>query len=57
MGFWRRILATGIRTGHQVSGLVDEMKDFAFIYKYSKGELTISYHFGEWNICGAPQHN
>jgi len=43
---------TGMRTGHRVTLIVDDCKDFSFIYKINKGELTISYHFGEWNTCG-----
>ncbi|KAK3705273.1 hypothetical protein QZH41_000068 [Actinostola sp. cb2023] len=57
MDFFKRKLTSGMRSGHKVSVLVDEHKDFAFIYKYNKGELTISYNFGEWNVCGTPQHN
>lgn len=54
---FKRTLASGKRMGHKVSVMVNETKDFALIYKYQKRELKVSFHYGEWNICDAPQHN
>ena len=36
--------------------IVSEVKDFALIYKYSKGQFYISFNFGVWNANGFPQH-
>lgn len=57
MKFFNKNISSGVRSGHKTSVIVDESKEFAFMYKYRKGELTVSYHYGEWNICGAPRHN
>ena len=29
----------------------------AFTYSLRKGQLTVSFYFGEWNVHGFPQHN
>lgn len=36
--------------------IVNSEKDFALIYKKSKGQLVVGFHFGVWNIHGFPQH-
>ena len=36
--------------------IVNEVKDFAFIHKYKKGQFIISFNFGIWNPNGFPQH-
>lgn len=54
--FFTRVLKGATRYGHKIKLIVSEIKDFAFVYKYSTGQLTIQFHYGEWNTCGAPRH-
>jgi len=53
----KRKLSRGQRSGHKVSVIVNDEKHFVFLYKHRPGELTITFNYGEWNVCGAPQHN
>ena len=46
----------GYRNGHCVKVLVTDVKDFALTYSFRKGQLVISFHYGEWNAYGFPQH-
>lgn len=54
--YMKRTLNTGARKGHKVSLIVSEEKKFELTYKHSQGKLVISFHFGEWNTNGFPQH-
>lgn len=54
--YFKRKISRGARNGHVVSLITTDVKDFALIYKQSQGRLTISFHFGEWNTAGFPQH-
>lgn len=44
------------RNGHLVKLIVDERKDFALYYKHNTGQLSIQFHYGEWNKHDFPQH-
>lgn len=54
--YFKRTL-TGKKAGSKVCVLASEEKKLTFVYKLSKGQLAISFHFGEWNTYGFPQHN
>ena len=54
--YFKRTLG-GRRRGHKTSVIVSDVKDFAFIYKIKQGRLIITFHYGEWNIHGFPQHS
>ena len=56
MKYFKRTL-TGKKAVSKVSVLASEEKNMTFVYKLSKGQLAISFHFGEWNTYGFPQHN
>ena len=45
------------RKGHITKVIVSPVKDFSLIYNFRKGQLTVSYNYGEWNSFGFPQHN
>ena len=57
MKYFKKTLITGKKSGSKVVVLATEEKDMTFLYKLSKGQLVITYHFGEWNKFGFPQHN
>ena len=42
--------------GHITKVIVSPVKDFSLIYNFRKGQLTVSYNYGEWNSFGFPQH-
>ena len=48
---------TGKKAGSKVNVIASEEKKMFFVYKLTKGQLLISFHFGEWNTYGFPQHN
>ena len=52
----RRSFKGGRKKGYKVKVLVSDTKDLAFLYKFSTQQLTISFHYGEWNSYGFPQH-
>jgi hypothetical protein len=54
--FFTRILKGASRNKHQVKLIVSSNKDFAFVYKYQLGQLTIQFNYGEWNTFGTPKH-
>lgn len=54
--FYMKRTLSGARLGNKTTVLVSEKKDLALIYKISKRQLKISFHFGEWNSYGEPQH-
>lgn len=54
--FFKRDLK-GKKKGHKVAVLVEDTKDFAFVYKFKKGQMTLCFNFGEWNAYNFPQHN
>ena len=54
--YFKRTL-TGRKAGSKVSIMATQEKNMAFVYKLNKGQLAISFHFGEWNTHGFPQHN
>ena len=47
---------TGVKCHHKVKLIVSDEKDFALVYKKSRGQLTIEFNYGEWNANGFPQH-
>ena len=47
----------GRKKGYKVKVLVNDTKDLAFVYKFNVQQLTICFHYGEWNSYGFPQHN
>ena len=51
---FQRQVNAGSRKGHKLSVLVSDAKPFQLQYKANK--LTISFHYGEWNSNGFPQH-
>jgi hypothetical protein len=62
-GFSKDVLAnyfkrdfSGARKGHTAAVIVNEVKDFALIYKKRSGKLVIGLNYGEWNVNGFPQH-
>ena len=55
--FFKRTMMSGKRINHKLSVLVSDVKDFAFVYKFNKEELTISFHYSEFNSFGCPQHH
>ena len=54
--YFKRTL-TGKKAGSKVNVITSEEKNMVFVYKLTKGELVIAFHFGEWNTYGFPQHN
>lgn len=54
--YYMKKTLSGARLGNKTKVLVSEEKDLALVYKISKGQLKISFHFGEWNSYGEPQH-
>lgn len=54
-GYFKRGF-TGARKGHTAAVIVNEVKDFALIYKKISGKLVIGFNYGEWNVNGFPQH-
>lgn len=50
--YFSRTLKSSVKT----ELIVNEIKDFALIYRYSKGQFIISFNFGLWNANGFPQH-
>jgi len=54
--YFKRTL-TGKKAGSKVNVIAAEEKKMFFVYKLTKGQLLISFHFGEWNAYGFPQHN
>ena len=54
-GYFKRVFS-GARKGHTASVIVNEVKDFALIYKKRSGRLVIGFNYGEWNVNGFPQH-
>ena len=47
----------GRKSGSTVEVLVREEKQFGLAYNIRRGQLDISFFFGEWNTYGFPQHN
>ena len=47
---------SGARKGHTAAVIVNDVKDFALIYKKRSGKLVIGFNYGEWNVNGFPQH-
>ena len=47
---------SGARKGHTAAIIVNDLKDFALIYKKRSGKLVIGFNYGEWNVNGFPQH-
>ncbi|KAK3753094.1 hypothetical protein QZH41_010833, partial [Actinostola sp. cb2023] len=45
------------REGHNVKLLVSEDEQFAFTFWINRGQLDISFQYGEWNTCQFPLHN
>jgi hypothetical protein len=55
--YLKRSFGGGRKKGYKVTVLVNDTKDLAFVYKFNKQQLTICFHYGEWNSYGFPQHN
>jgi len=51
-----RLLSSSSRNGHKVKLVVSQDKDFAMVYKKKNGQLSLQFHYGEWNTCGTPRH-
>lgn len=51
-----KFFSRSLKTTGKAEVIVNEVKDFALIYKYSKGQFIISFNFGVWNVNGFPQH-
>ena len=47
----------GQRKGFTRKMLVSYDKDFALVYNFKKGQLSLQFHYGEWNACGFPMHS
>ena len=54
--FLTRKLRGSVRNKHRVKVLVEDVKDFAFVYQQNKGLMSIQFHYGEWNTHNYPQH-
>lgn len=54
--YLKRSLGGGRKKGYKVKVLVNDTKDVAFMYKFNVQQLTICFHYGEWNSHGFPQH-
>lgn len=54
--YFTRVLKCPTRNGHKVKLIVSEEKDFALLYKFSTGQFTIQFSYGEWNTYNHPQH-
>ena len=55
-GFLERQLG-GQRKGFTKNILVSNDKDFGLVYNFKKGQLSLQFHYGEWNACGFPMHS
>jgi len=55
--FFSRRLTSSPRSGNKVELLVQDTKDFGFMYKHSIGQLSIQFFYAEWNVHGFPKHN
>ena len=51
--YFKRTL-TGKKAGSKVNVIASEEKKKVFVYKLTKGQLFIAFHFGEWNTYGFP---
>ena len=47
----------GQRKGFTRKILVSYDKDFALVYNFKKGQLSLQFHYGKWNACGFPMHS
>jgi len=56
-GYCKRVLRGRCREGHKVKLLVEEEKQLAFTYNLRRGQLTISFYYGEWNTANYPKHD
>ncbi|CAB4017577.1 Hypothetical predicted protein [Paramuricea clavata] len=52
----RKYCSRSLKSKGNAELIVNKVKDFAFIYKYKKGQFIISFNFGIWNPNGFPQH-
>ncbi len=52
----RQYFARNLKSNGKAELIVNQVKDFALIYKYKKGQFTINFNFGIWNANGFPQH-
>jgi hypothetical protein len=46
----RKYCSRSLKSKGKAEPIVNEVKDFAFIYKYEKGQFIISFNFGIWNL-------
>lgn len=53
--YFKRKLKSATRQDHPVKVIASENKQFALVYKFSTGTLSIEFSYGEWNIFGFPQ--
>ena len=53
---FKRSLGGGRKKGYKFEVLVNDTRDIAFMYKFSKQQLIVCFHYGEWNSHGFPQH-
>lgn len=44
------------RNKHKVKLIVEDCKNFAFVFKQNIGKMSIPLHYGEWNTHDYPQH-
>lgn len=54
--FSRKINSRG-REGHTVKLLINEDKQLALTYWVGRGQLEITFEYGEWNASNYPFHN
>ena len=47
----------GQRKGFTRKILVSNDKDFVLVDNLKKGQLSLQFHYGEWNACGIPMHS
>jgi hypothetical protein len=47
----------GQRKGFIRKVLVSYDKDFSLVYNLKKGQLSLQFHYGEWNAFGFPMHS
>ena len=48
----RQYFTRNLKSNGKAELIVNQVKDFALIYKYKKGQLIINFNFGIWNANG-----
>ena len=54
---FKRSLRGARKKGYKFEVFVNDTRDTTFVYKFSKQQLLVCFHYGEWNSHEFPQHN